>query len=298
MNHTVNLIENNLWHAQCPACGSQFIRELGKQSLKKLELYSSSAIVQSQRPEIWTCLSCKSMFKQNSVNEADSVILYSGGNAISRWSGDAAKTGKTFLSKKTAAMRKCLKDILQKSQNILDIGCNDGSFLDDARSFGLKTSGVEYSCEARSFCSAKEHKVFSSLDEVDSSFDLITAFDLVEHLYDISSFLTKCKDLLVPGGRIVIITGDPECLMARAARQNWWYTTFPEHVVFPSLRYFSMVDGLLLEDHFRVRHSRQDFKFPIRLMRALMSIAYSGKFNGLSGLWPDHNVVVLSLIAK
>jgi hypothetical protein len=86
--------------------------------------------------------------------------------------------------------------------------------------------------------------------------------------------------------------------MARAARQNWWYTTFPEHVVFPSLRYFSMVDGLLLEGHFRVRHSRQDFKFPIRLMRALMSIAYSRKFNGLSGLWPDHNVVVLSLIAK
>lgn len=298
MNQTMNLIENNLWHTQCPACGNQFIRELGKQSLKKLELYSSSAIVQSQRPEIWICLSCKSLFKQNSVNEADSVMLYSGSNAISRWSGDAAETGKTFLNKKTATVRKCLEDMLLKSQNVLDIGCNDGSFLDDARSFGLKTSGVEYSREARSFCSAKEHKVFSALDEVDSSFDLITAFDLVEHLYDISIFLTKCKDLLAPGGRIVIVTGDPECLMARVARQNWWYASFPEHVVFPSLRYFSMVDGLFLEDYLRVRHSHQGFKFPIRLVRALMSIGYTRKFNGLSGLWPDHNVVVLSLIAR
>jgi SAM-dependent methyltransferase len=298
MNQAVNFIENNLWHTKCPACESQFIRELGKQSLKKLELYSSSAIVQSQRPEIWTCLTCKSMFKQNSVNEADSVMLYSEGNAISRWSGDTAKTGKTFLSKKTAAVRKCLENILLKSQNVLDIGCNDGSFLDDARSFGLKTSGVEYSCEARSFCSAKEHKVFSSLDEVVSSFDLITAFDLVEHLYDISSFLAKCKDLLAPGGRIVIITGAPECLMARAAHQNWWYTSFPEHIVFPSLRYFSMADGLFLEDYFRVRHSRQGFKFPIRLVRALMSIGYNRKFDGLSGLWSDHNVVVLSPIPK
>jgi len=298
MNQTMNFIENNLWHAQCPACGSQFIRELGKQSLKKLEFYSSSAIVQSQRPEIWTCLSCKSLFKQNSVNEADSAMLYSGGNAISRWSGDTAKTGETFLNKKTAAVRKCLEDILLKSHNVLDIGCNDGLFLDDARNFGLKTFGVEYSCEARSFCSAKGHKVFSSLDEVCSSFDLIAAFDLVEHLYDISSFLAKCKDLLVPGGRIVILTGDPECPLARAARQNWWYTTFPEHVVFPSLQYFSMVDGLFLEDHFRVRHSRQGFKFPIRLVRALMRIGCNRKFNGLSGLLPDHNVVVLSLIAK
>ena len=86
--------------------------------------------------------------------------------------------------------------------------------------------------------------------------------------------------------------------MARAARQNWWYTSFPEHVVFPGLPCFSMVDGLFLEDHFRVCHSRQDFNFPIRLVRTLMSIGYSRKLNGLSGLWPDHNVVALSLIAK
>ena len=294
----MHFIENNLWHAQCPACGSQSIRELGKQSLKKPELYSSFAIVQSHRPEIWACLSCKSMFKQNSVNEADSVMLYSRGNAISRWSGDAAKTKNTFLTKKTAAMQKFLKDILLKSKNVLDIGCNDGLFLDDARRFGLKTSGVEYSCEARSFCSVKEHIVFSSLNEVSSSYDLITAFDLVEHLYDISSFLCRCKDLLAPGGRIVIITGDPECLMARAARQNWWYTSFPEHVVFPSLRYFSMIDGLILEDNLSVRHSRQGFKFLIRLVHALMSMGYNRKFDGLSGLWPDHNIVVLSPITK
>ena len=232
------------------------------------------------------------------MNKADSVMLYSGGNAISRWSSDAAKPGNTFLTKKTAAMQKFLKDILLKSQNVLDIGCNDGLFLDDARRFGLKTAGVEYSCEARSLCSAKEHIVFSSLDEVSSSFDLITAFDLVEHLYDISSFLAKCKDLLTPGGRIFVITGDPECLMARGARQNLWYTSFPEHVVFPSLRYFSMIDGLVLEDHLRFRHSHQGFKFPIRLVRALMSMGYNRKFNGLSGLWPDHKVVVLSPIAK
>ena len=298
MNLTMHFIENNLWHAQCPACGSQSIRELGKQSLKKPELYSSLAIVQSHRPEIWACSSCKSMFKQNSVNEADSVMLYSRGNAISRWSSDAAKTKNTFLTKKTAAMQKFLKDILLRSKNVLDIGCNDGLFLDDARRFGLKTAGVEYSCEARSFCSAKEHIVFSSLNEVSSSYDLITAFDLVEHLYDISSFLCRCKDLLAPGGRIVIITGDPECLMARAARQNWWYTSFPEHVVFPSLRYFSMIDGLILEDNLSVRHSRQGFKFPIRLVHALMSMGYNRKFDGLSGLWPDHNIVVLSPITK
>jgi 2-polyprenyl-3-methyl-5-hydroxy-6-metoxy-1,4-benzoquinol methylase len=88
---------------------------------------------------------------------------------------------------------------------VLDIGCNDGSFMDDARSFGLKISGVEYSCEALSFFSIKEHKVFSYLDEADSSSDLITAFDLVEHLYDISSFLAKCKDLLVPRVALLLL---------------------------------------------------------------------------------------------
>lgn len=98
------------------------------------------------------------------MNKADSVMLYSRGSAISRWSSDDVKTGNAFLTKKTAAMQKCLKNILLKSLNVLDIACNDGLFLDDARRFGLKTAGVEYSCEARSYCSAKEHIVFSSLD--------------------------------------------------------------------------------------------------------------------------------------
>lgn len=292
----MHFIENNFWHTQCPACGSQSIKEVGKQALNSHELYSNFPIVQLQRPEIWVCLGCKSMFKQNSVKEADSVLLYSEGNAVSRWSSDE-RFGKTFFNRKSRVFRKKLVDILLKSQAVLDIGCNDGLFLDDAKNFCLKTSGVEYSHEARTLCSAKGHQVFKSLDEVDSRFDLITAFDLVEHLYNITEFFVKCKELLAPGGRIVILTGNPECIMARAARQDWWYASFPEHLIFPSLLYFSMIEGLRLEGYCGVRHARQGFKLPIGLARALVTGCCKWKFNGLSGLWPDHHVIVLSLVA-
>lgn len=288
-------VKNNLWHFQCPACSSKSIYGIGKLKLRDNDKYSSSLILQSEVPEIWACSLCKSLFKQNAVVASDAVSLYSNASSNKRWSMKS-KNMKRFMDTKTRRCRLTLQDLLAESREVLDVGCNDGLFLDDVRSLGSNTSGIEYSYEARQICAEKGHTVFSSLDEVCFKYDLITAFDLVEHLYDINNFFFKCKELLSPGGKLVILTGNPECFMARLSRENWWYSSFPEHIVFPGLKYYRGIDGMLVETYSVVRHSRHGLQLPFFLLKSLLISLVKGRFNGLAGLWPDHHLIVLKYI--
>ena len=289
------LIQNTNCHTECPACRSKGIYPLGKLQPKKQEQFSTIFISQSNLVEIWQCKSCLSMFKQNSLMEFDAVRLYAKGDSGMRWA-----VGNTdhysFLKRKTRVFREQLYKALVNSQSILDIGCSDGTFLDGMKAYGLQTAGVEYSRQGRNICSSKGHSIYNTLGDVHGKYDLITAFDLVEHLYDLSGFFKRCRDLLAPRGSLMILTGDPSCTMARIARQSWWYSSFPEHVVFPSALYFSRIEGFRLESWIRVRHSFIGWhELPARFVRAVIRECLSQGFNGLYGMLPDHQLVVLSL---
>ena len=270
--------------------------KVGRLSPRKSELYSSTLIRQTQSPELWRCLVCQSMFKQNSISEENAAKLYAESSSIERWSAEM-RGSQTFLDKKTATVAKVLLNAMNQAQSILDVGCNDGLFLDCARDHGLITAGVEYSWEGREVCCSNGHKIYGALEEVNAKYDLITAFDVVEHLYDITGFFNRCRNILVRHGCIIILTGDPDCLMARIARQNWWYASFPEHVLFPGSHYLASVDGFALVKRLCVTHSRPGPRFPLRFARALISNCrkglLGGLFNSLSGVLPDHQLVVL-----
>ena len=95
-------------------------------------------------------------------------------------------------------------------QSVLDAGCGTGAFLDLARSRGLKTQGLETNPLASESCRQKGHPVFSgyladySRSHPEARFDLVTAFQVVEHVPDPVSFLREAAALARPGGGIVI----------------------------------------------------------------------------------------------
>src|SRR5688572_28774679 len=69
--------------------------------------------------------------------------------------------------------------------SILDVGCGTGANLEMLAQFGA-SEGVDVSDDALEFCRAKGLKVHKGLAEklpfAESSFDVVTALDVVEHL--------------------------------------------------------------------------------------------------------------------
>lgn len=65
----------------------------------------------------------------------------------------------------------------------LDIGFGSGALLGWARSQGASIAGIEIQTELRQAAEAQGIATFASLDAVpDASFDVITAFDVLEHI--------------------------------------------------------------------------------------------------------------------
>ena len=59
-----------------------------------------------------------------------------------------------------------------------------------------------------------DYKVLQSLGKVEGVFDLITMFEVVEHLKpdELSGALDKIESLLDVGGKVIISTPNPDCL--------------------------------------------------------------------------------------
>ena len=97
-----------------------------------------------------------------------------------------------------------------KLTNVLDVGCGAGDFLDLARTAGLRTFGLELNPTAAVKARSKGHAIFDRLlpdvpaDACPGGFDLITLFQVLEHVPDPVGILKQASGRLKPGGYVSI----------------------------------------------------------------------------------------------
>ena len=92
--------------------------------------------------------------------------------------------------------------------NILDVGCGTGANLEMLSEFGA-AEGVDVSAEALAFCQARGLEKLKlgaaeALPYNDSSFDLVTGLDVVEHLDDDLAGLKEMWRVLRRDGRALL----------------------------------------------------------------------------------------------
>lgn len=87
---------------------------------------------------------------------------------------------------------------------LLDFGCGAAGFLYRAQSLAAEVRGLELEARVKKHWLGKINIVSSVDDLVESSFDLITAFHVVEHLSDPRAMLSSLAKLLQPSGRMIV----------------------------------------------------------------------------------------------
>ncbi len=108
---------------------------------------------------------------------------------------------------------------------LLDVGCSCGYFLEVAAAAGFDVHGVEFSRSAIQAAApqVRSRIVEGTLEQATprGPFNVISAFDLVEHLHDPRGFLTHCLSLLAPDGVLVVSTPDTDHMLRPIMRTRW-----------------------------------------------------------------------------
>lgn len=112
------------------------------------------------------------------------------------------------------AKDKRVKKMIQlvgKHKFVLDLGCFSGYMIQKFIENENKAWGTDTNKDFLIHCRKKGLEVFNAdcerqLPFDTSSFDVVVAGELIEHIYDTDKFLEECNRVLRPGGELIIST--------------------------------------------------------------------------------------------
>ena len=132
--------------------------------------------------------------------------------------------------------------LFPKGSKILDVGCATGVFLDMMRKLGWEVEGLEVSNELASYANEKfnlkVHVQDITKENLNSGpFQVITMFDVIEHIPDPNLIVKACRELLVDDGLLLLRTPTEEALLRDIAKVL--YLTSLKKIDFPMLWFYS-----------------------------------------------------------
>jgi len=142
----------------------------------------------------------------------------------------------------------------QRGGRLLDVGCATGEFLAAGKARGWHAHGVEASeiaaAHARETHGIEVHT--GTLEDAPfspGSFDVVTMWDVIEHLQHPRTVVERAASLLRPGGLLGLTTPNIRSLRYYVQGRRWWVVGPNEHIF-----YFSPVtiDRLLRRCGFEV----------------------------------------------
>jgi SAM-dependent methyltransferase len=202
----------------CPLCGGKDAREILPSNIDLAKLddfaFASRKLPEYMHPRMVECVQC--------------VMLY--GNPVLSWSTvSQGYQEAAFDSQEESALAAITyRDLLRKHVTTLsgrdaalDIGAGDGAFLEQLLAEGFKeVTGVEPS--AAPIAAAKpqirerlRHDFFRAEDYAPGSFDAVTCFQVMEHVWDPLEISRSVFRLLKPGGVFFVVVHNRRALSAR-----------------------------------------------------------------------------------
>jgi 2-polyprenyl-3-methyl-5-hydroxy-6-metoxy-1,4-benzoquinol methylase len=112
-----------------------------------------------------------------------------------------------------------------QGRSLLDVGAYIGVFVEAAQAAGWQAQGIEPSAWAVAEAQRQGLPVIAgtqdSLELQGCAFDVLTMWDVIEHVDDPAAELGKAYQLLKPGGIIAVHTMNIDSLTARLMGERW-----------------------------------------------------------------------------
>lgn len=219
-------LKQSLRRVRCNLCGSEAARELyperdGILDFETSELFACTSSAYGHCGPIVRCLECGLVRQDPQPDPAELVAAYE--EVVDRRYEEEQ-------SGRVATFSRVLDDVErhEPAGRLLDVGCHTGVFLDVARRRGWQTTGLEPSRWSVDRARGRGHQVLhGTLETVQlppAAFDVVTMWDVIEHLADPRVELRRAHALLRPGGLLAISTMNVDAWFPRLLGRRWpWY---------------------------------------------------------------------------
>jgi SAM-dependent methyltransferase len=123
----------------------------------------------------------------------------------------------------------------KQSGTLLDLGCSSGGFLGFFRGDSWKLYGIEMSADCARRAEARTGAHVFVGDILDApfppgSFDAITCFDVLEHLYEPRRVMARVGEWLKPGGIFYVQVPNVDSAEAHVFGSYWHGLELPRHL--------------------------------------------------------------------
>jgi len=124
--------------------------------------------------------------------------------------------------------------IVKKDAKVLDVGTGAGGWLLVINKLGMEGYGLDPCKKAIKL--AKKHGLkvkagtLQSSNYPDNFFDIITLYNVIEHVHNPLEDLRELKRILKPGGTLIIYTPNTGSLFFKTTKENWPHLGAPQHL--------------------------------------------------------------------
>lgn len=121
----------------------------------------------------------------------------------------------------------------RKTNRILDVGCGIGYFLEVALRRGWEVHGTEFTQEAVDICKGKGIEMRKGIlnpENYKEQFDVITSFEVLEHIYNPQEEISNFNKILRDGGLVYLTTPNFNSLLRYRLKDQYSVITYPEHL--------------------------------------------------------------------
>jgi len=116
---------------------------------------------------------------------------------------------------------------------LLDVGCSSGALLLVAKECGYKACGAEPARQAAKTAQGLGFDVFPGyLQDArypDNHFDVVTLFEVIEHLLEPEDLIREIQRILKPGGLLLIGTANADSWTVSLLGNSWEYFDIRSH---------------------------------------------------------------------
>ncbi len=119
-------------------------------------------------------------------------------------------------------------DLIKKyhpTGKLMDLGCGWGHFLLAGKELGYDIYGIEISEALHEYCTKDLGLPVDALNFHDMSdearFDVLTMWDVLEHIDEADAFLDKCHKVVKKGGHVIIQVPQIDSFIAKRLKNDW-----------------------------------------------------------------------------